>query len=330
MFCRPKLCTCKFFSHGGNPDPSPMETLDLFGFETRPRLRAKRTSGAPIKNRLKAYLIAIFAKGTRWFTVNFDRLAKSFQCSRRAVEMAVSSIRQSARFIFETVRVGRSFCVRVSDRNPHPSTGVFASQKRIQNNTARRPAQNFEKFSEAGTARTPGGWEKKPTPTKILRLAAWIARHELGKIHRAASRTLFRTQHAANFCAEALHAGHGRADVVSSYEYALRSIDSELAHLPPAVRWEPSSLVKLAKRRLADGMETGKRVAMRWRFLNRPAPVESVEPAPIVPRGTHAPENSALRRFNLGRALMEAVRHFGDAAPIVQEIRAELAALPQS
>lgn len=307
-----------------------MENYELTGFETRPRFRAKRTQGAPVTNRLKAYLLAIFAKGTRWFSVNFDRLAKSFQCSRRAVEMAVSSIRKSARFIFQTVRVGRSFCVRVSDRNPQPYTGVFATQKRIQNNTARRPAQYFEKSSEAGTVRTPGGWEKKPTPTKILRLAAWIARNELGRIHRSASRTLFRTAHAANYCAEALHAGHGRADVVSSYEYALRSVDSELAHLPPAVRWEPSSLVKLAKRRLSDGMTAGARVAARWRFLNRPAPVESVEPAPIVPRGTYAPENSALRRFNLGRALMEAVRHFGEAAAITKEIRAELAALPQS
>lgn len=308
-----------------------MRNPDLFGYETAPRRRAKRTQGAPIKNRLKAYLLVIFQKGTRWFSVNFDRLAKSFQCSRRAVEMAVAEVRESGRFIFQTVRVGRSFCVRVSDRNPQPLTGVFSyGKKRIQSNTARRPAQNFEKFSESGTARTPGGWEKKPTPTKILRLAAWIARHELGKIHRKASRTLFRTQHAANFCAEALHAGHGRADVVSSYEYALNSIDSELAHLPPAVRWEPSSLVKLAKRRLADGMTNAARVAARWRFLNRPAPVESVEPAPIVPRGTDRPENSALRRFNLGRALFEAVRHFGESAPIVHEIRAELAALPQS
>lgn len=306
-----------------------MRNPDLFGYETAPRRRAKRTKGAPVINRLKAYLLAIFQKGTRWYAVNFDKLAKSFQCSRRSVEIATATIRKSGRFIFQTVRVGRSFCVRVSDRNPQPYTGVFPQRKKeIQSNTARRPAQNFEKFPRAGFAQTFGGWKKKTAPAPILRLAAWIARNVLGRLHRNASRTLFRTQHAANYAAEALHAGHDRADVVSAYEYALRSVDSELAHLPPAIRWEPSSVVKLARRRLSDGLSDASRVAARWRVLNRPAPVESVEPAPIVPRGTNRMENTGMLRFNLGRALMLAVQNFGTESQIAKEIRAQISAIP--
>ncbi len=337
MFYLSKVCACKNFPVVKFPKASQviprlftMENYELFGFETTPRRRSKRTQGAPVKNRLKGYLLAIFAKETRSYSVNFDRLAKAFSCSRRAVEMAVATLRAGDRFNFQTVRAGRSFCVQISDRNPLPSSGVFSSEEKIiQNNTARRPAQFFKKSSGTASPQTSGGWEKKAAPAKILRLGAWIARHELGRIHRAGCRTLFRVPHAANFVSEALHDGHGRAEIVSAYEYALRSVDSDLEQIPPSVRWEPSTLVKLAKRRLADGLTCALRVANRWRILNRqPVEPETVEQPARVFHVEQPGQNPALRRFNLGRALMEAVRHFGEASAIVAEIRSELALIP--
>jgi hypothetical protein len=179
--------------------------------------------------------------------------------------MAVKKLRAGDRFKFRTVRVGRSYAVQVSDRNPCIK-GVFSLKRKKEiPNTTPQAARAFQKSS---------GWVSKPVPRRIQALAGWIARRELAPTHRRESRTMFRVAHGLNFAAEALHQGHARADIVEAYRYALRSVDVDLAHLPTAVRWEPSSLVRLARRRLADGLSAAQRVAIRRRAL-RPNPPDT-------------------------------------------------------
>lgn len=234
----------------------------------RPKRRRARRSSAPICVRLNAYLIAVFAKGTRVYTVDFDALARSFKCTRRTVEMAVKKVREGGRFVFKTVRVGRSYAVQVSDRNPCIK-GVFSLKRKKEIPNTTPAARVLEKSSN---------WVSKPAPRRIRALAGFIARNELGRLHRAATRTLFRLGHALNFATQALHAGHARADIVDAYRYALRSVDDELSHRPAGERWEPSSLVKLARRRLADGLSAAARVAIRRDAL-RPVSAANVAAA---------------------------------------------------
>lgn len=241
--------------------------------EFRPKRRRVRRSSAPVCVRLNAYLLAVFAKGARVYTVDFDALARSFSCSRRTVEMAVAKLRTGDRWKFQTVRVGRSYAVQVSDRNPSIK-GVFLLKKKKEIPNTTPAARGFEKSS----------WVARATPPRrIQALAGWLARRELAPIHRRESRTLFRTGHALNFAADALHAGHARADIVDAYRYALRCVDAELAHLPAATRWEPSTLIKLARRRLADGLTTARRVALRRAAL-RPVPANDDAAASFLAR----------------------------------------------
>jgi hypothetical protein len=225
----------------------------------RPKFKRRNRSSATINVRLIAYLSAVFAKGTRVFIVDFDALARSFKCTRRTVEMAVKKVREAGRFVFRTVRAGRSYVVQVSDRNPCIK-GVFllTKKKEIQNNTARPAALDLKKSSS---------WISKPAPRPIQALAGWLARNVLAREHRAASRTMFRFGHAYNFAVDALHAGHAKADLIDAWRYALRNVDSDLSNLPASIRWEPSSLVSLARRRLADGLSAACRVAQRRKAL---------------------------------------------------------------
>ena len=244
-----------------------------------PKSPRRKRSGSTVNIRLIAYLSAVFAKGTRVYNVDFNALAKSFDCTRRTVEMAVKKVRESGRFIFKTIRSGRSYLVQVSGRNPSIK-GVFllTKKKRIQNNTERQPAQVFKKSSL---------WASKPAPRRIQALAGWVCRKVLAPIHRAESRTMFRFGHAYNFAVAALHAGHSKADVADSWRYALRSVDSDLAHLPKSIRWEPSSLVIVARRHLSDGLSAPDRVSLRWQALNRKeTPVFTM--APVVKTVSHA------------------------------------------
>ena len=246
----------------------------------RPKAPRRKRSGSTVNVRLISYLSAVFAKGTRVYNVDFNALAKSFDCTRRTVEMAVKKVRDSGRFFFKTIRAGRSYLVQVSDRNPS-IRGVFilTNKKRIQNNTERRPAQVFKKSSL---------WADKPAPRPIQGLAGWLARNVLAPLHRAESRTMFRFGHAYNFAVSALHAGHSKADVADSWRYALRSVDSDLQNLPKEIRkFEPSSLVIIARRHLSDGLSAARRVSLRWQALNRKeTPVFTV--APVVKTVSHA------------------------------------------
>ena len=264
-----------------------MPSLDNVDF--RPKRRRVKRSSAPISVRLNAYLLAVFAKGTRVYTVDFDALARSFSCTRRTVEMAMKKVREAARFVFRTVRVGRSYAVQVSDRNPCIKGVFLLTKKKKIPNTAPQPARGLEKSSN---------WVSKPAPRRVQALGAWLARHELAKIHRAGARTMFRVGHALNFATEALHAGHARADIADAYRYALRSVDADLSHLPPAVRWEPSSLVKLARRRLADGLTAARRVAMRYQALaisRQPEPEAVEAPSPeVIPMSDFSASFEAL------------------------------------
>lgn len=250
-----------------------MPSLDNVDF--RPKRRLVKRSPVAVCIRLNAYLLAVFAKGTRVYTIDFDALSRSFKCTRRTVEMAVAKVRSGDRFIFRTVRVGRSYAVQVSDRNPCIKGVFLLTKKKEIPNTTPQPARALEKSS---------GWVSKPAPRRIQALAAWLARHELAKIHRAGARTMFRIGHALNFAVDALHAGHARADITDAYRYALRSVDADLAHLPPAVRWEPSSLIKLARRRLADGLTAAARVSIRRAALRPVSPANVSAAASFLAR----------------------------------------------
>jgi hypothetical protein len=222
---------------------------------------SRRFSGKPasVLVRLTAYLRTVLGRGVRTYPLNFDKLAKSFGCTRRAVEYAMQKLRAApGNFIFRTVRVGSVYVATVSERN-RIQDGSFSYGKKNNHNTP--PAASGFKNSTSA-------WRTDlPPSAKILSLAAWLARHELGKAHRAKSRTMFRFAHAYNFAATSLHAGHARTDIVKAYRQALRDIDVDLAHLPQGTVWEPSSLIRLARRRLADGLNTPERVAFRRRVL---------------------------------------------------------------
>lgn len=217
-----------------------------------------RFNGKPatIRVRLRAYLAAILRKGTRTYSINFAKLAKSFGCSQRAVEKALRQLRDEPRtFIFKTVRVGRVYVATVSDRT-RLQEGSFSYGKKKSNNTAQAPHLTSPASSS--------GWRTNlPAPAKILALAAWIASRELSKAHKGASRIHFRRAHAFNFAAAALHAGHAREDIVTAYHRAVRDVCEDLANLPADIRWEPSSAIRIARRRLADGIEVARRVAIR-------------------------------------------------------------------
>ncbi|WP_157836862.1 hypothetical protein [Geminisphaera colitermitum] len=220
----------------------------------------------PIHRRLTAYLRAIFAKGTRFYRLDMDALARSFSCTKRTVENALVTVRESGAFRFEKKRIGRSYSVfcyplvfaaRISDRNSPHLRGFCYAKKEYQNTAA----PDLKKSSQ-------GGWQTdRKAPPRILALAAWFARNVLCRAHRSISRTMPRFAHAYRFAADALHAGFSRDAIADAYRYALRSIDDDLAHLPRSVRWEPSSLIRLARRRLVDGLSMAERVAIRRRAL---------------------------------------------------------------
>lgn len=266
----------------------PLSCVEIQCGEVFRRHRTKRKR-VPVIVRLTAYLSAIFRKGTRVYTVDFVTLARAFTCTKRTVESAVAALRKDERFIFKTVRIGRSYAVQVSDRNASIK-GVFSlpRKKEIQNNTGSCPV----------LSKNSPRWISKPPPRKILALAGFVARNVLGKLHRAESRTMFRFAHAYRFATDALHAGFGRDEIAEAYRYALRSVDDELAHLPRETRWEPSSLVRLARRRLRDGLDAGQRVRHRAALLRNagrdraPALAVTVTHRPTVPTDQ---ENAAFR-----------------------------------
>lgn len=156
----------------------------------------------PIHRRLTAYLRAIFAKGTRFYRLDMDALARSFSCTKRTVENALVTVRESGAFRFEKKRIGRSYSVfcyplvfaaRISDRNSPHLRGFCYAKKEYQNTAA----PDLKKSSQ-------GGWQTdRKAPPRILALAAWFARNVLCRAHRSISRTMPRFAHAYRFAADA-------------------------------------------------------------------------------------------------------------------------------
>jgi hypothetical protein len=216
--------------------------------------------------RLKGYLRAVFDSGLSSWEFDFGRIMRRTGMSRRTIERALAWLRENdADFKFLTRRVGRSYAVRVSDRQkrppfpPHPLS-PHGNSFGIDRNTAGRISAK---------AANP----KLQASREINRLAGFVARRDLAALHWDNCKVHFRFAHAFNFAAAALARGFDRRAIVRAYEAALLRRHRDATDLglnrgdPATVRFEPSSTVTLAKELLGDGLTDAVRVRHRLVLL---------------------------------------------------------------
>ncbi len=227
---------------------------------TRKRLK-RSLSRVPFPRsaiRLKGYLRAVFDSGLPSWEFDFAAITRRTGMSRRTVERALAWLRENdLTFKFLKRRVGRSYAVRVSDRQkippfpPHPLS-PHGNSYGIKSNTAGR-------VSGQGPVSQP------QASREINRLAGFVARRDLAPLHWDNCKVHFRFAHAFNFAAAALARGFAKAVIVAAYEAALirRHRDATDA----GKIFEPSSTVTLARELLADRRTDLTRVRHRFAVL---------------------------------------------------------------
>lgn len=232
-------------------------------------------SRVPVKRsviRLKGYLRGVFNTGLPSWDFDFNRIERGTGMSRRTIERALAWLREhDADFQFFKRRVGRSYAVRVSDRQkrppfpPHPLS-PHGNSSGIDRNTAGRVSGKppIPKATKPAL--------KQPS-REINRLAGFVARRDLAALHWDNCKVFFRFAHAFNFAAAALARGYARREIVTAYESALlrRHRDATDYGLntgqATTVRFEPSSTVTLAAELLGDGLPDALRVRRRLAAL---------------------------------------------------------------
>lgn len=218
----------------------------------KPRRRVARppihkpTRHRPTHIRLAAYLREIFRRGVGSYEIKFDTLARRLDVSQRSVERAVARLQLGEEFVWKTIRVGRSFAVVVSDRQPLNKGVFFASRKKME--IPRRCAPGFDSTSSpVAAARANDGARH--------RFAAWLARHPLVGAHWDNIKVRWRFAHAFSFALDALARGCEQSAIIEAYVAALHqrhkdATDADLNGGRRRIVWEPSSTVSLARAEL--------------------------------------------------------------------------------
>ncbi|MBI5692391.1 MAG: hypothetical protein HZC55_20100 [Verrucomicrobia bacterium] len=183
----------------------------------------------------------------RSYVVNFDLIAARLGVSRRSVERAVSTLRRRGTFQWKTIRVGRSFAVTVSDRQPS-NKGVFFASRKKEIKTPRREAPDFKSAILPTRPDLPPAGDYRD-------LAAWLARHPLALAHWDNCKVAWRFPHAFSFALDALKRGHPKSAIITAYTAALHrrhqdATDVDLNGSKVRAIWEPSSTVSLARTQL--------------------------------------------------------------------------------
>lgn len=217
--------------------------------------------------RVYGYLCGVFRHGLHWWRVDFARIAKALGLTCRTVETAVAFIRVhwKSKFHFQKLRIGRLWHLEIWDRkngSPSPiplSPWAFAKQK------------TMKKHAGAGFASKQRPERRIDAPPALLRLAGFVVRHQLRPCHWDNCKVTFRFAHAFGFAIRALLRGYDKRTVVLVYERALhkRHRDATDYQLNRGTDrpWEPSSVVTLATRLLADGRSDCARISERLTAL---------------------------------------------------------------
>jgi hypothetical protein len=210
--------------------------------------------------RLRGYLLRPLRDGRRVLVVNLRAFCKVTFYSYRTAQAALAELRRlDPQFSFETVRIGRSFRVRVSLRTPYIKGGFSLRKNKEEietrggaqgNRNARRPAApGISVFYD---------WIRTDQ-AKTSRKAAWIAR-QLKAEHWQADpdgfggtpcRIRYEFGHAWNYARRALAAGFAAVAVVEAYKRALNRCNEAAAAQAEFlgsrfIPWAPSSTVNRA------------------------------------------------------------------------------------
>jgi hypothetical protein len=210
--------------------------------------------------RLRGYLLRPLRDGRRVLVVNLRAFCKVTFYSYRTAQAALAELRRlDPQFSFETVRIGRSFRVRVSLRTPLYSSGGSSLRKndKMQTRTAPRAACNVKRPASPGVS-VFYSWERTDQ-AKTSRKAAWIAR-QLAAEHWTAGaddfggtacRIRYEFGHAWNYARRALGAGFAAVAVIEAYKRALNRCNEDAASQAEFlgarfIAWAPSSTVTRA------------------------------------------------------------------------------------
>jgi hypothetical protein len=211
--------------------------------------------------RLRGYVMRPLSDGARFVVIDLAAFCRATGLSYRTAQMALAELRTDPQFAFSRVRIGRSFRVRISLRNPSYKGG-FSLTRKTENTKSRRgswhrPATKPMHAPQAAQISIHFRFAARTDPRRAARLAAFLARNALRNAHWDNCKVSWNFGYAYRYARRMIAAGFTTAAIATAYDRALHkrhqdATDYDLNHGRRLVRWLPSSTVSLAETMLRN------------------------------------------------------------------------------
>lgn len=221
--------------------------------------RSNNSNVTTVKARLAAYLLECQRRGAVYIRFRIDDFVRRLNVSRRSIIYARIDL-EAEGWRFCKKRVGRSDCLFVVF-NQSKFTAMPEPKMLRKPGSKTRDRKAVHGATNGGIGGK-GDFSSKNKEIKKHRKAAvplknkaWWVMRRLEESHWDNCKVRYRSRHAWNFAFRGLEGGHSAEIIIGCYRQALQkrhqdATDMGLNAGNPAMHWEPSSTVSLARQRL--------------------------------------------------------------------------------